>query len=85
MSELDPFELEILRSTLGNQQKEIEEDLEQNLLCECRCVSFAEVIEYLHEEELDLNFLAEKYGIGRGCGSCLKTISNYRLKIQRDK
>lgn len=43
------------------------------LICECFCVSARDIRDLFHEtRSIDLVALAEAYGMGQGCKSCLK-------------
>lgn len=79
-------ELEALRE-LREYQAEQESDWklsDDQLICECNCVSVADIREALttgNIETTELNFLREQLGLGSGCSSCLKSFSSWKSKI----
>ncbi len=51
------------------------------LICECMCVSAGEIRELLREKEFSLDLLRQKFKLGSGCSSCLKTMPQWRERL----
>lgn len=49
------------------------EDQNDQLICECFCVSFKDVLDHFKDSsDLTLEKILAEFAIGSGCGSCLK-------------
>jgi hypothetical protein len=53
---------------------------EEELICECFCVS-AGMIREVCPDQIDLTFLREKLNLGLGCQSCLKRKEDWISRI----
>jgi len=70
-------ELEELLSLSRQQEEKLSDDV---LICECFCVNVADIRETC-PNGVDLDVLAEKYGLGSGCRSCLMDKDSWLNKI----
>lgn len=76
MDDIDSYELDVLRSSLNDSRELAFND--DALICECKCVSYKEIKEYLNEE-IDFEFLAKEFGLGSGCKSCIEILKNMNV------
>jgi hypothetical protein len=53
---------------------------EEDLICECFCVS-AGMIRDVCPEQIDLTFLSKKLNLGLGCRDCLKNKEDWIRRI----
>ena len=75
--ELDNFELEILRA--GERNDFIKDEV---LICECMCISAKEIREFFDNNQVvELETLKKELKLGSGCGSCVKSFSDWKDKI----
>ena len=52
------------------------------LICECNCISVADIRSQLSSpEELSEEILKSSLGLGSGCSSCLKSLSEWKNKV----
>lgn len=52
------------------------------LICECFCVSVADIREACHDiQKVDLKLLQDNFSLGHGCQGCLKRIDSWLHKI----
>lgn len=51
---------------------------EEALICECYCVSAGDIREMLKDSRsVDIALLTTRFGLGTGCGKCLKESVNW--------
>jgi bacterioferritin-associated ferredoxin len=54
------------------------------LICECYCVSVLDIRQTLsNNSQINLELLREKYGLGSGCGRCVKELNDWKNLIFR--
>lgn len=71
-------EIDQLNDLLPN--KELLED--ELLICECFCVSVADIRALCQEDmKVDLDLLNKTYGMGDGCKSCVGKVNTWINKI----
>lgn len=75
MDDFDPYELEVLRSKTSKNNNLGFDD--NQLICECSCVSYAQIKDYLKGDEVNFEHLRLEFGLGAGCKSCINLISNF--------
>lgn len=76
MDDFDSYELDVLRSSLNDSNKLAFGD--DFLICECKCVSYKEIKEYL-TKEIDFEFLTKEFGLGSGCKSCIEILKSMNV------
>lgn len=75
--ELNDYELEVLRA--GERQDLINDEV---LICECMCVSARDIRNlFTTSESIELETLKDKFQLGAGCSSCVKSYSSWKNKI----
>ncbi len=78
---MDSDELEMLleaRLQLGDQNQNLSDN---ELICECHCISLEQIREIVGKNEVNLTHLSEVLGLGTGCSSCLKKFEQWKGKI----
>jgi bacterioferritin-associated ferredoxin len=62
------------------EQKQLLDD--EILICECFCVNVRDIRDSFKEsKKVDLSILSERLCMGKGCGSCIKSSSEWLDKI----
>jgi NAD(P)H-nitrite reductase large subunit len=56
----------------------------ETVICECYCVSVGDVLD-ICPQALDLELLAERFGLGTGCKSCLKDMPRWHSLLYLNK
>ena len=54
---------------------------DEQLICECLCISAGEIRNYLKGNKADLDVLSRELKLGSGCSSCLKSFKQWVDKI----
>ncbi len=55
---------------------------EDTLICECYCVSVLDIREACAtNRQVDLAALQSRFGLGTGCGQCVRDFANWKTKI----
>ncbi len=51
---------------------------EEALICECYCVSVGDIREaFKDSRKVDVSLLTSRFGLGTGCGKCLRESENW--------
>ena len=78
---LDQDELEILLEARAQLTKDQNLDGEDELICECECVSLKDIRGFSRGKSISLQELRDHFNLGAGCSSCLKSYSTWKAKI----
>ena len=81
---MDLLEEELLNQAREMLEKKSQEKLaDDELICECMCVSAGDIRNFTREkkENLSLEKLKSELKLGSGCSSCTKTYYEWREKL----
>lgn len=55
---------------------------EETLICECYCVSVLDIRQHCADiGVVDLVLLSQEFGMGAGCGQCVKDFTNWKKLV----
>jgi NAD(P)H-nitrite reductase large subunit len=78
IDELEMLEEARLQMESSNKQDKLSND---QIICECNCISLEAIREFSKEKEVNLLLLSEKFGLGSGCSSCVKNFELWKDKV----
>ncbi len=78
---MDQDELELLLEARAHLSRGDGSGEDDELICECECVSLGEIRGFAKDHKISLETLKEHFNLGAGCSSCVKNYDFWKTKI----